>query len=512
MATFEHRSNPPPRQLSLGLSDFRHLGNGGLLLPIPLGFVVGVVCMLMGAGPGYAALQMILFTLLSPLLFIAKFDDRYTSGIILVSFTKIYFLSQFVCVLLLKAPDAHMMRPEMTEIAIGVGLAAAVAGIGAAALLFAAMPPIAPLLQVKPDAEALRRFGYPAAIVGLGAQAIWTLFIGTRTGDQHGGIGGTISGAVLFGYLAPLAILAICCFAAARLIETRGKQLLSKEFVAVLAAYIVLITPLASKAEPLKPIVALAALALVFRWRPSLAMIGSAVLVVVFVAEFLSPTITLARMRSFGERRPLPIVFAETAVNSIVDPSSLAYVKAYARSLEREGGASYYGQATGFLDRFTPRVTDLMVLQAEYNTPVGAAEFSEAAKALLPQSLGFKRDVTLTQRRVEVSVWRKADKYGKVSWENSGLVGGGYLAGGLGMVAAYLFAFAFVSSLVARITFGTHGGAILWIPFLIAFMLYPADQTLAGSAPIYFWGWVILAAAIAVLLKVFVSERRSRPA
>lgn len=508
MATSEHRYSAPSHRLSLGLGGFRHLGNGALLLPVPVGFVVGIVSMLNGAGIGYAALQMMLFVLVCPLLFVAKYDDRYTATALLVSFTKIFFLSQIVCVLLLKAPDANLMRPQTTEFAIGVGMIASVLGIGAAALLFSATPGSKPFLTIKADAAAFRRLGYPTAAIGLLSQAVWTVFIGTLSGNQSGGIGGTVSGLALFSYLSPLALLSICCFAAARLIDTGGKSILSREFVAVLAAYLVLITPLASKAEPLKPIVAVAMLALVFRWRPPLAMIGAGLVVVVFVAEFLYPTITLARLRSFGEHRPLPIVFAETAMESVADPSNLAYVKAFTKNYDRSVRQFYYGKPMGFLDRFTPRVTDELVMSAEYNTPMGWMEFSEGAKALLPQTLGFKRNVTGMQRKIEAAFLRKSDKLGRVSWENSGFVGGGYLAGGAGMVAAYMFAFAFLSSVTARVSFGTRGGGILWIPFLVTFMLVPADMALSAAPPFYFWGWLVMVCAIAGLLKVFVADRR----
>lgn len=480
--------------------------NAVLLAPLCIGLVVGVLSLCLGASAEYVALQMFLFVLLCPLLFIAKYDERYTAVTFLVSFLKIFFISQIVSIVMRRAPDAGLVRPELTVAAIAVGLVAGMLGICAAALVFSALRVDRPILRLNPDPRTLGRLGYVSAIIGLPAQVIWTAFTGTLTGDQHGGIGATASGVALFALLTPLSLLAICCFAVKKLVASNGRTILSREFVAALALYVIAIAPMATKAEPLKPIVAVAVTAIVCRYRPSLGLVAGGLAVLLLVAEFLYPTITIARMRAFGDGGALPVVFLQTAVEEIEDPSKFAYVEAYTNNLDRMTGHFFYGSPHGFLDRFTPLATDRLVVASRYVEPTGWTEFAEGAASVLPQTLGFKRDPAKTQRRLEAAFLRAQDKLGRVAWENTGYVGGGFLAGGLRMVAIYLFAFAFISSLVARLTFGASGQIILWIPFLVTFMLVPADATLAGTASGYFWGWVILAAAITIAMKAGVGE------
>lgn len=484
---------------------FLKLENAALLSPIAIGAVVAVFSIFNGAGIAYTAYQLLLFCLLCPLLFVIKYGDRYTATAMLVSFLKIYFISQIVCLLMMRAPDAGLMRPLNTEIAIAAGLVGGLAGVGAASLIFTALPPYKPLLRISLDPVTLKRLGYPVAVVGLGAQAIWTIFVGGLSGMQAGGGGQQVSGVALFAYLTPLSILAMCCFAGAALIETRGKRIVSREFLAVFCAYLVLIAPLATKAEPLKPVVAIAILAFSFKWRPPLRLVLAGLLAFVFVAEFLYPTVTLTRLRAAGEHRPTPVVFAETVVESISDPANLSYVKAYTARYDREVGQSFYGRSMGFLDRFTPLQTDKLVTAAEYTKPAGWREFGELARSLLPRTFGFKRDPAANQRRIEEALTRHRNSYGLVGWENLGFVGTGWLAGGAFMAGAYMFAFAFFSSLAAQATFGIKGGGVIWIPFVVAFMLIPADTSLGGVTGVV-WGWIVLTVAMIGLRRVFLTR------
>lgn len=500
------RARPLGAHKAGGLGDIE---NTLLLLPIPVGFAVAILSLLAGCTIGYAALQIILFTLICPLLYIIKYDDRYTGSVLLISFLKLFYISQIVCIFIFRAPDAGLMRPLITATALAVGLSAGMAGIGAAALLSSVTPPYKPILRLSMAPSTIRRLGYPTAVVGLISQAVWTAFTGTLTADQHGGLGGTISGLVVFSALSPLAILSICCFAAARLIESGGKKIMSRELIAVTGMYIALIMPLATKTEPLKPFVALTILALVYKWRPSPGLVAAGLAALLFVAEFLYPTITLSRLRAFGEERPLPVVFAETAIEAISNPAELAYAKDFTKNYDRRVGQSYFGRPMGFVDRFTPRVTDRLITASQYTVPTGFSEFKEAAISLLPQTLGFKRNTTADQAHIEQALFRHYSTRGKVDWENTGYVGSGYLSGGLPVAAAIMFTFGLIASLAARMTFGPRGSNIVWIPYLVTFMLVPDGMTLPVSAPYYFWTWILLTAGLMVTAKV--ASERLRP-
>lgn len=494
------RSRPLGALKAGGLGDIE---NTLPLLPIPVGFVVAVMSLMAGCSIGYAVMQAILFTLVCPVLYLMKFDDRFTSTVLLVSMAKIFFISQFVSLLIFRAPDIGLMKPVQTALAIAAGLLSASLGIGAAALLTSVIPPYQPLLRLRIDANSIRRLGFPTAAVGLTAQAIWSLFAGMMTADQHGGLGGTVSGIAAFSDLAPLSLFSICCFGASTLMETNGKKLISKELIVVLSLYILLIIPLASKAEPLKPIVALSVLAVVYKWRPSAGLVAAALAVLIFVAEFLYPTITLARLRAFGEQRPLPIVFVETAIDCVTDFSNLEYAKTFTKNYDRTVGAFYYGKPYGFLDRFTPLVTDKLVVASSYKTNTSIKDFGAAAASVLPSTLGFKRDTTSVEGGIEAALHRKNLIRGKVGWDNTGFVGTGYLSGRLPMVIAVMFSLGFLASMAARTTFGPKGGTILWIPYLVAFMLIPADMAFSVAPALFCWGWIILTVGLTGIIMIF---------
>ena len=306
----------------------------------------------------------------------------------------------------------------------------------------------------------------------------------------------------MLSYFAPLAMLSICCFAADTLIATDGRKLISRRVAIVLLIYMIEVAPLGVKTAPLKPIIALAATALAFGWRPTPAPLLVGLALILFVAGFLYPVVNVARLRSMEQRRVLPLVLIEVAGTALADPGYFATIKAKSESYEREIGQAYFGRPVGFLDRFTPLTTDRLISASTIAPAEGTrAYLAEAGSGLLPRTFGFERDMTRRQAELEAAMTRRHMENGKVGWDNTGFVADAYYSGGATTVAATLFVFALIISLISRLTFGSGRGSVLWIPFFCEFMFAPADVTLSAVAPSLMWLWVFLAGSIWMLLR-----------
>lgn len=473
-----------------------NLENLGLISPASIGFFVAIMSAFNGASMTYVPLQFIMFALLVPLLFLIKYGDRFAASVLLATFLKIYFISQVACVFLLRAPDVGLNNPTLTTLCMIVGLASGMLGIGVAMFVSRPVTGRKPILFFDPPRISYRSVAYPAAVIGILSQIVATFFTARLTSAQHGGLGGSVSGVVLFSYLAPLSLLSMSCLAAHNLTVSKSQRLFSKDLLVVIGLYLAAIAPLASKTEPLNPIVALAVVAVMFRWRVRAGPMIAGVIGILVVAQVLYPVVNYARLRAFGQERSVAAVFLETTGSLIVDPGQLESIRSFSQDYERTIGQNYFGRSLGFIDRFTPLRTDQIISAAQYSVPVGPKVFGEAAVSILPQTLGFRRDTTGVQSRIEQAFLRKRSELGKVNWENTGFVADGYFSGGFTMVAAFMFLFGFIGSLAGRITFGAMGGGVIWVPFLCEFMLFPAGLAFAGAPPQFFWGWVILAAGI----------------
>lgn len=426
-----------------------------------------------------------------------KAAQRFSPAVgtmLIVSLAKVFFISQVVSVLLLRAPDAGLSAPIETAMAVNVALLGAIAGIFATVLFEPLLASYRPLLVIRPDVQVLKRLGIFCAVIGLASQAIWSFNFGSF-GEEELSTGNAGSGVALFAYLAPLSILSICALSVVSLMESDRRVLIGVHAAVVLVLYFLIVLPFATKAEPLKPIAALGLVALIFGWRIRLMpVIGSLVLLLV-VAEVLHPLVTASRVEASGSGQRTGVVFVEHALKLLSDPDSLASDKEITRTLEQTGGNSYFGTPMGFLDRFTPKITDRIIVASQGAHVGGFSIVEEAFSGLLPQTLGFARDSL--SRQVAIEQHLGVDLRSRsVGFSNSGFIADGYLAGGLSMVAIVFAVFAFFSCLAARVTFGLSVGNIVWIPYCIQFMLLPADQTFQRMAPAYFWGWVVLTGAI----------------
>ena len=305
-------------------------------------------------------------------------------------------------------------------------------------------------------------------------------------------------------------MVSVCCFAAEQLLITDRRSFISYPLMAVLAVYFAAILPLATKTEPLRPMVALFVVSIVYRWRPRFGPVLGGLALLIIVMEFFYPAVTLTRMTAFAEQRPVPIVFGEVAIKSIADPSELAYVREYSDRFEQGIGQNYYGRVMGFWDRFTPQVTDQLISGSQYLQPRGLDVFAETLYQVLPQSLGFKKNLN-AQIRTEVALNRSAQGGGKVSWANSGFVGDGFVTGGIFMAAAFCLVFGFGTSVASQLVFVYKTKDILWIPFSSAAMFIVADGGFIAGAYSYFWSWMIYVAVLFVLLRYMARRPSARP-
>jgi hypothetical protein len=472
-----------------------------MLSPVPLGVLVSVFSLTIGAHVEYVILQLFLFFLLVPVLYLIKHDDRYSASMLLISFLKLFYISQIVSIVFVNPPDANLSAPLMTLVGLTVGLIAGLAGIGLARLIVAASPKVRPLLQMNITAHRLRRLGYLSGFVGLPAQVIWTFLTSGLNDSQRGGVGQLQSGLVVFSYLSSLEMLSLACFAAAELIDTRGRTFISRPFLAVLSIYLVATAPLAEKASPLIPLVVVFAVALQFRWKVRWVPVVTALLTFVFVSEVLLPVVTYSRMVASGQGARVPTVFLATIKDVVSDPSKLVYLKSFNENLDRGNHHLYFGRPAGLFERFTPGRTDQLVANSSYVEPEGPRVFVDALAAILPQALGFKRNTTEVSRHGEAVLFRHVDVSGKTSWENEGFIGDGFVAGGLPMAAAFMFLLGLLSSLAARMTFGAKRHNVFWLLFLPIGMLIADGSTFVGAVPLYFWPWMFSAGAVFVMLR-----------
>ena len=466
--------------------------------PPTIGALIALVSLSFGASPVYVTVQVGLFLLLTPLFLMLRGNDPSTPIVLIASFFKTFYISQVVCALLLYAPDAHLSEPVLTAICLAVGLIAGMLGISFAGLVAASWVTTKPVIAMAMTPNRLNQLGYVSGIVGLIAQAAWTYNV-THTAVGTATYTGTNFAVISF--LTPLTILSLCCYAASRLIETRGRSLFSVPFVIVLALYLVAIAPLASKNEPLTPLVAVTVTAVMFRWKPGPVPILVAAGLLMFVATFLFPVINYARMTASAERQPTAVVFAEVVPQALLDSGKRAEIESLSRDLELGASLNFYDHPLGFLDRFTPAKTDRLVASAQYVEPVGPGVFKNALISVLPQSLGFKRDQTSAQVRMETGLTRKRTERNEVSWENIGYVGDGYFDGGFVYVALFMFVTTFCISLASRYIFGTMGGNILWIPLMVNIMLYPADGLFETSPPQIVWKTAFYVLAVFAILR-----------
>ena len=476
------------------------LGNALIFSPMIIGLIAAAFTLAIGGKIEFVIYQYMMFLLLIPLLYIMRTDDMFTSAILLISMTKSFYLSQFLSVVYDHAPDVGLFQPEATVLALADGLASGMAGILLARFIVTAAPRGKPILRMELTPERLLRLGSYAALIGLPSQAIWTVVISRLSTDDRGGLGQAHSGLVLFSYLAPLSTLALCCFAAERLIVTKGRTFLSLRFFVVLGIYLAAIAGLGTKTEPLVPVVAIFIVAILFRWKPRPGPILAGLAMLVFVAAFLFPVLNMTRLRAFAEQRPVPIVLTEVVGDAVSDPAEFEKVLAFSANYQRGNGLTYFGRSVGFFDRFTPVVTDRLIVGSQYVVPEGTRAFSDAAMSILPQTLGFKRDRIGEQLRVEAALTRQVSKRGSVGFQNSGYVGDGFLAGGYVMVTLFMFSFGLMTSIAARVTFGSRRLNVFWVPMMVFAMFFPADANFTGTPPVYFWGWMIYSSAVLFLL------------
>jgi len=363
--------------------------------------------------------------------------------------------------------------------------------------LYTALPRRRSVLYWSPTPERLYRLGIYAGLIGFPAQTFWTIHIlrETNIGSlQEGG------GAPILAFLSIFSLLSMCCFAAVALIRSRGETFLSASAIGAIGLYFLLILPLATKTEPLRPIICLAVIAMMFRWRPRVVPIAIGLALFALVVEFFYPAITLARMTAYAEQEPTAVVFGEIALKSIQDPTEFAYIRDYTDGFELGGRQDYFGHVMGFWDRFTPIRTDQLVTGSRYVEPIGFSALPQAFYQILPQALGFKKDMS-SQLGLEAAMHRSNLDKGKVGWENSGYVGDGFVAGGLPIVATYCFLFAFTGSLATRMIFRPTSSDILWVPLFVILMFAVADGSWVIGAYTYFWTWAIYVGGLFVLLR-----------
>ena len=484
------------------------LGALSLMLPVPVGLIVGLFSLMMGADSVYVSFQILLFILIVPILYVIRTDEKYTAAVVLIGFAKTFYISQIISIFIWHAPDAALLNAQLTELGLIVGLVSALVGIVLARLTVAALPRTKPLLSWGASAPELRQMGYLTGIIGLPAQILWTIHVTSLSGDQHGGVGIQSSGAPIFEFLAPLALVSICCFAAEQLLISDRRSFLSSRLVVTLAIYFAAILPLATKTEPLRPLVALFAVALIYRWRPRIVPVASGLVLLLVVMEFFYPAVTLARMTAFGEQRPVAVVFGEIAMKSLVDPSELSFVREYSDNYEMGLHQNYYGRVMGFWDRFTPQVTDQLISGSQYLDPAGLSVFKDAFYEILPQSLGFKKTLD-AQSRIEIALTRNNNNGGKVSWSNAGYVGDGFVSGGIVMASAFCLCFGFLGSMTSRLIFVQKTKDPLWIPFLCGSMFVLADSGFVSGTYAFFWGSAIYIGVLYILIR-YMAARGSR--
>jgi len=403
------------------------------------------------------------------------------------------------------------LNAQLTEIGIIAGLVSIMAGILVARLVFEAAPIRRPLLSWAASPDDLRQLGYYTAFIGLPAQIFWTIHISHFTAEQHGGIDQQSTGAPVFSFLAPLALVSICCFATEELLRTNRRSFLSYRSMTVLAIYLAAILPLATKTEPLRPVVALFVVALVYRWRPRLAPVLGGLALLIVVMEFFYPAVTLARLTAYAEQRPTAVVFGEVALKSITDPGEFDYVRDYSDSYELGIDQTYFGRPMGFWDRFTPQQTDRLINGSQYVESAGISIFRDALYELLPQSLGFKKSLN-AQTRLEIALDRKTQGRGQVSWANSGYVGDGFVCGGLFMDIVFCFLCGLSLSLMSRITFVHYRADVLWVPLFCTLMFLTADSGFVSTAFPNFWTCAIYIGALYLLLRYMASRNQARAA
>ncbi len=471
-----------------------------IFVPIPIGLIVGLCSLMIGTDPIYVSIQLLLFTLITPILYLLRTDEKYTPAIMLAGLAKVFLISQVISIFVWHAPDAALLKPTLTAIGIAVGIASCMVGMLVSRIVVGALPAREPLLSWTPTPDGLRWLGSVTAVIGLISQILWTLNITRLTGNQHGGISIESTGAPVFSFLSPLAIVSMGCFAAEQLMRTDRRSLFSARLLIVLAIYYPAVLPLTTKTEPLRPLIVLFVVALAFRWRPRPAPIIAGLALFVVVMDFFYPAVTLARLTAFADQRPLPVVFAEIVEKSIADPSELAYVHDFSDTFERTIKQNYFGRVMGFWDRFTPQQTDQLVSGSEYLQPVGLVVLRDAVYEILPQSFGFKKNLD-SQTRIEVALTRDRQGLGKVSWANSGFVGDGFVSGGLVMVAVECLLLGFLSSTASRLIFSYKKSTdILWVPLFCMMMFVFSDLGFVSGAYVHFWTWMIYLLSMYALL------------
>lgn len=460
-----------------------------------------------GTDVNYVFLFVVALVLLPVLSRIAKHVSPYGGAIFLASFVKIFFASQIISLILLHRPDYNLSTPVETLLAINIGMLGAILGIYIATGFFSLFPAGSPVLKEPTSARSLRRLGYFCAVIGLTAQGIWNINFGFLSQEQLA-TGNANMGAAFFAYLAPLSILAMSALAAASLFESNGKTLFAKDVLIIIALYMLIVLPVATKTEPLKPLIALALVAIIFKWRIRLVSILAAAALLLFISVVLHPIITASRMEASGTGRITPVVFVSHVSRILTDPSALSTDITITRRVENDIGNNYFGESVGFGDRFTPQITD-RIITSSMSAPMGGLSILEdAAIGILPQMLGFTRDTTSRQVAIEGRLGLDM-RNRTVGWSNSGFVADAYLAGGLPMVALVFTLFGMLSAAAARFTFGNEFRSVLWIPYCVQFMLLPADTTFQRMAPAHFWGWIVLTATIFVGIKFSQTTRRN---
>jgi len=481
-----------------------------MLAPLPIGLLVGLLSLMMGADAGYVSLQLLLFLLVIPILYLLATDERYGPALILAGFAKAFLISQIISILIWHRPDVALLNPTMTEFGIAVGVVSCIVGILVARLVVAAAPIRKPLLSWNPRPETLRWLGEVTAAIGLPAQIGWTINVSRLTADQHGGVGIATTGAPVLAFLAPLALVSMCCFAAEEIIRSDRRSMFSTRLLIVMAIYFPAILPLVSKTEPLRPVVALAVVAMVYRWRPRPGPILAGLALFILVMEVFYPAVTLARLEAFGQQRPLPVVFAEVMGKAIVDPGELAYVRAFSDDQEMGAKQVYYGRPMGFWERFAPQVTDRLISGSQYIEPKGLTNLTDAMAHIQPHVLGSKLTTDDNQIRIEMALTRQRSAQGKVSWDNAGFVGDGFVAGGIGMVIVDCLLLGLLSSAASRVLFVSKTADVLWIPLFCVLMFTFSDGGFVSGAYSNFWTWVLYIVVLYAMLWYMRSRSRVR--
>lgn len=331
--------------------------------------------------------------------------DNIGGYLLVTTFAKLFVFSQFIKIGMGQAADSYLDAPLDTALVLLGGMA----GFLMAGGMLHQVLPLIPFRLMRPhhDPEFMRRTGLAALALSL-VGSVWGWFSATPTYPWEEGSG---SGNAVWAYLVMLLPFAAAIFTARTSILSNGTRSLDKYVIITLVVGIVLGIWGNSRTTLLSGLAAYYLTYLSYGGRIMGRHVGLAIAVTTLTQVLFFPLIDLQRQlpRDLDATEYVSAT-ANIAANILRGEHMDTPEGAMLQNIyDLWSSRHYYGEATGFLDRFTPSQVDEAVYAIPGDKALGAENLLLPFLRIIPRRLAPVLGIDYpdsAMETIEYEIWR----------------------------------------------------------------------------------------------------------